>query len=112
MFRTALDGYMPATWQGREVRFECSVIPLSDLTETYPEIDFGGMGLRLCVLRLHVSGLRRCLDGAACVNRLGGIAFDPQEGSLIAAEDAIRSAHEALTSLVREAAPSGGAPAG
>jgi hypothetical protein len=49
---------------------------------------------------------------AARVNRLGGNAFDPQEGSLIAAEDAIRYAHEDLTSLVREETSSSGAPAG
>jgi hypothetical protein len=49
---------------------------------------------------------------AARVNRLGGIAFDPQEVSLIAAEDAMRSAHEALTSRAREEASSGGTPPG
>ena len=112
MFRTAVDGYMPASWQGRELGFECSVIPPSDLPETYPEIDFGGIGLRLGVLRLHVSGCAGAWKAVACVDRLGGIAFDLQEGSLIAAEDAIRSAHEALTSLVRDEASSGGAPAG
>ncbi|MCJ2140031.1 hypothetical protein [Methylobacterium sp. E-066] len=38
----AASGHLPATWQGREAGFECSVIPFSDLAETYPETDFRG----------------------------------------------------------------------
>jgi hypothetical protein len=38
----AVSGHLPARWQGREAGFECSVIPFSDLAETYPETDFRG----------------------------------------------------------------------
>ncbi|MCJ2088741.1 hypothetical protein MKK88_22565 [Methylobacterium sp. E-005] len=107
-------GYLPATWQGREVGFECSVIPLSDLTETYPEIDFGGPWA--CIYDFYFSTFPGCAGAwmavAACVNRSGGIAFDPQDSSLIVAQDAIRYAQKALVSLLREEASLRNPPAG
>lgn len=49
---------------------------------------------------------------AACVERLGGIAFDPQEGKLFAADDAIRYAHDTLASVARLEATFSGPSAG
>ncbi|MEL6061184.1 MULTISPECIES: hypothetical protein [unclassified Methylobacterium] len=107
-------GHLPATWQGRQAGFECSVIPLSDLTETYPDINFGGPWA--CIYAFYFATISSCagvwIAVAACVRQLGGIAFDPQEGHLLAGEDAIRYAHETLASATMLEAQLSGPPAG
>jgi len=107
-------GHLPATWQGRQAGFECSVIPLSDLTETYPEINFGGPWA--CVYAFYFAAISSCagvwIAVAACVRQLDGIAFDPQEGHLLAGEDAIHYAHETLASATMLEAQLSGPQAG
>ncbi|WP_244507725.1 hypothetical protein [Methylobacterium phyllostachyos] len=110
----ATQGYLPATWQGRQAGFECSVIPLSDLTETYPEIEFGGPWA--CVYAFYFATFAGCagtwMAVAACAKQLEGIAYDPQEGNLLAAEDAVRYAHDTLASVARLEASLGGPSVG
>ena len=110
----ATSGHLPATWKGREAGFECSIIPLSDLTETYPEIDFGGPWACVCAFYFATfAGFAGTwMAVAACVERLGGIAYNPQEGNLPAAEDAIRYAHETLATIARLEESQGGPSAG
>jgi hypothetical protein len=106
----AVWGHLPATWQGRQAGFECSMIPLSDLTETYPEIEFGGPWA--CVYAFYFAtfagGAGTWMAVAACIGRLGGIAFDPQEGNLLDADDAVRYAHDTLANVARLEASFGG----
>jgi hypothetical protein len=100
--------------QGRQAGFECSIIPISDLTEIYPEIDFGGPRAFACAF--YFATFAGCagtwMAVAACVERLGGIAFDPQEGKLFAADDAIRYSHDTLASVARLEATFSGPSAG
>ena len=99
----AVSGHLPATWQGREAGFECSVIPFSDLSETYPETDFRGPWAY--AYAFYFATFPACAGtwiAIAAAPRLStGVAFDPQEGKLLTAEAAIRYAHEAVASTAR-----------
>ncbi|MCJ2125800.1 hypothetical protein [Methylobacterium sp. J-077] len=99
----AVSGHFPARWQGREAGFECSVIPFSDVAETYPETDFGGPWA--CVYAFYFATFPACAGTwiaiAAALRLSTGVAFDPQEDKLLTAEAAIRYAHEAVASIAR-----------
>ncbi|MGU3542807.1 hypothetical protein [Methylobacterium sp. A52T] len=98
----ATQGHLPATWRRREAGFECQIVPLSDLTDTYTDIDFGGPWT--CVYAFYFATLPACAGAwmavAACAARSGGIVFDPQEGHLLTAEDAIRHARDTVARIV------------
>ena len=92
----ATIGHLPAMRRGRESGFECSVIPFSELRETYPTIKFGGPWR--CVYAFYFATIPACIGAlmatAACVKLSGGIAFDPQQGRLLTAEQAARCARD------------------
>ncbi|XYD11282.1 hypothetical protein R1A27_13195 [Methylobacterium sp. NMS12] len=103
----ATQGHLPATWRRCEAGFECQIIPLSDLTDTYTEIDFGGPWT--CVYAFYFATLPACAGAwmavAACAAQSDGIVFDPQEGQLLTAEAAIRYAHDTVARIVGLDAP-------
>jgi hypothetical protein len=90
----ASSGHLPATRRGRESGFECWDSPLSDLTETYPRIDFGGPWT--CVYAFYfgtISGsIGALMAVAACVHQVGGLAFYPEDGRLREADQAVQYA--------------------
>ncbi|TXN60595.1 hypothetical protein FV228_22810 [Methylobacterium sp. WL18] len=94
----ASSGHLPAMRKGRETGFECSVIPLSDLTETYAEIDFGGSWP--CVYAFSFGAISKSIGAliaiAACVKLVGGLAFYPQEGRLLTADQAVEYARDTV----------------
>ncbi len=102
----ATQGHLPATWRRREAGFECQIIPLSDLTDTYTDIDFGGPWT--CVYAFYFATLPACVGAwmavAACAAQSDGIVFDPQEGQLLTAEGAIRCAQDTVARVVSLAA--------
>lgn len=90
------QGYLPATWQGLEAGFECSKFSFSELAEVYPRIDFGRPWPFAYAFYFHT--LTGCVGTwfalAACVKLTGGIAYDPQAGRLLSADDAIHYARK------------------
>lgn len=89
-------GLLPATRHGRDAGFECSSVPLSDLTELYPETDFGSHWA--CVYAFYFGTIAGSIGTliaiAACLKLVGGLAFYPQEGQLLTADQAIQYARD------------------
>lgn len=106
----ARSGHLPAIWQGREAGFECATIPFAELAETYSDTDLGGPWA--CVYAFTFATFPACAGTwiaiAGGLALTGGIAFDPQEDTVLTAEGAIRYAHEALASIAALEAQSGG----
>jgi hypothetical protein len=94
----ASSGHLPATRHGRSAGFECSIVPLSELTDLYPEIDFGGPWA--CVYAFYFGTISESIGAliaiAACLEFAGGLAFFPQEDRLLTADQAIQYARDTV----------------
>src|SRR5215210_4243737 len=85
-------GQLPARWRDREAGFECGQGPAAELMQDYPEVDFGGRWEHLFAFRW--STLPGCAAaycaGAAYAAAVDGVIFDPQEGTVIMPDEALR----------------------
>ena len=99
------SGHLPAFWRGDEAGFECGTTPLSDLTETYRKIDFGGPWSCVYAFYFHTlpSAAGTWMAVAACISVTGGMAFDPQEGLLLNLDQAMLYAREIVADVQRDA---------
>ncbi len=97
-------GHLPAVWRGHEAGFECSMNPVSELVETYREIEFGGPWSCDYAFYFHTfpGAAGTWMAIAACVTATGGLAFDPQEGLLMNAEQARGYALQVVADVERE----------
>jgi hypothetical protein len=92
----ALSGHLPATRRGRASGFECSIIPLSELRDYYPDIDFGDSWS--CAYAFNFGPISETIGAlmaiAACVNVVGGLAYYPQDNRLLTADQAVQYARD------------------
>ena len=89
-------GHLPALWRGREAGFEFSACAFAELEETYEDIDLGGPWPH--AYAFNFATLPSCagtwLALAACLALTDGMAFDPQEGKILRAEESVRYAQD------------------
>lgn len=94
----ASSGHLPAVRRGRASGFECSIVPFSELKETYPETDFAGSWP--CVYAFWFGTIAESIGAlmaiTACVTSVGGLAFFPEDGRLLTADQAVRYARETV----------------
>jgi hypothetical protein len=110
-FATVLDpefdpssdtGFRPVRYDNVDTGFEFWLEPAAPIAMAYPEIaervghlscatfSWGGDIIQLCA----------AFSAAACLTELsGGVLFDPQEGSIISADEVIGMAREVLASI-------------
>lgn len=90
------SGHLSAEWKAREAGFELSPFPPEELSETYPESDFGGVWPHGYVF--YFGTLAGCVSAsiaaAALARATDGIVFDPQENAVMSADDAAAFATE------------------
>jgi len=94
----ASSGHLPALRRGRASGFECALIPFSELKDTYPETDFAGSWP--CVYAFWFGTIAESIGAVmaitACVKLVDGLAFYPEEGRLLTADQAVRYARETV----------------
>lgn len=90
------QGHLPATWHGLEAGFEFRPFPFLELKKTYTEINFRKRWLYSYAFYFHT--LAGCVGTwfalAACTRLTGGMAYDPQEGLLLSADEALQYARD------------------
>lgn len=94
----ASSGHLPALRRGRASGFECALIPFSELKDTYPETDFARSWP--CVYAFWFGTIAESIGAVmaitACVKLVDGLAFYPEEGRLLTADQAVRYARETV----------------
>ncbi|MBP1181845.1 hypothetical protein [Methylobacterium sp. PvR107] len=97
----ALSGHLPATRRGRESGFECSNISLSELRDFYPDIDFGGSWS--CAYAFNFGTISESIGAlmaiAACVHVVRGLAYYPEDGRLLSADQAVQYARDTVPGI-------------
>ncbi|KAA0123208.1 hypothetical protein CIW48_13920 [Methylobacterium sp. P1-11] len=94
----ASSGHLPAERRGRASGFECSIMPLSELKDTYPGTDFAGSWP--CVYAFCFGTIAESIGAlmaiAACAKVVGGLAYYADDGRLMTADQAVQYARETV----------------
>jgi hypothetical protein len=93
----SLAGFLQARSGGKKTGFECDHWTVDDVMETYPNIDFGhpwsfALAFRWIgdLTEMHAAWTA----AAAYAHAAGGIVFDPQEGKVLTAGEAVDVVHQ------------------
>ncbi|WP_147081151.1 hypothetical protein [Methylobacterium haplocladii] len=97
----ALQGHLPAWWNGREAGFECGLCDAGELSHIYDDIDLKGAWRH--AMAFNWGTLPGCagalMAAAALTHATGGVLFDPQESVVLDPAEAVSYARDTAASI-------------